>query len=188
VRLAAHSSSHVGLRCFGQLATSNARIATERLRLWQGMCNLTAREVSMRRVLMAALAASSLISGGTLAQEPQQSEKPVTILVGCLRESRADTATANTKGVIYTLEADTQKLPTSPAPEGSGPIKVDGRYALSFEDSVDLSKHVNHKVEVWGRLLPRPTRDAQTAAKPLPGAAEQMFHVTTLKMVAATCP
>jgi hypothetical protein len=139
-------------------------------------------------MLIAALAAI-LISGSSMAQEAQPSDTPMTVLSGCLRESRADTTTANKKGVIYTLEAGTQKLPTSPAPEGSGPVKINGRYALSFEESVDLSKHVNHQVEVRGRILPRPTPDAGagTTAKPLPGAAEHMFHVTALKMISANC-
>ena len=149
----------------------------------------------MSRLLIAALAAAvSLIQADLGAQEAQKAQKPenpITVLSGCLRETRADTTTANTEGVIYTLEAEVQKLPTSPAPEGSGPIKREGRYALSFEKSVDLSKHVNHQVEVRGRMLPRPAMERADetgkAPKPLPGAAEQMFHVTTLKMISATC-
>lgn len=145
----------------------------------------------MSRSLIAAVAAAScMVASGAGAQEPQQPGNPITVLSGCLRQGRADTTTATAKGVIYTLEAATQKLPTSPAPEGSGPIKMDGRYALSVDQSVDLSKHVNHHVEVTGRLLPRPGSkgdDTTTETKPLPGAAEQMFHVTALKMVAANC-
>ena len=128
-----------------------------------------------------------------IVQQTQNAKEPLTVLTGCLRQSRADTTTANAKGVIYTLEARAQKLPTSPAPEGSGPIKADGRYALSFEESVDLSKLVNHQVEVRGHRLPRGASDAKgaaasaAAAKPLPGAADQMFHVTAVKMLAPRC-
>lgn len=143
---------------------------------------------SLILVLWAVLSTGFIHADG-VAQEAQRAAEPVTLLTGCLRQSRADTTTANQKGMIYTLEAHSQKLPTSPAPEGSGPIKMDGRYALSFETSVDLSKHVNHQVEVRGRLLPRPaiSQNAKEGAKPLPGAAEQMFHVTELKMISATC-
>ena len=143
----------------------------------------------MSRFLLAVFAAiSTFIGPDVLAQQDQKAATPITVLSGCLRQSRADTTTANQKGVIYTLEATAQKLPTSPAPEGSGPIKIDDRYALSFDASVDLSKHVNHRVEVRGRLLPIEAGNKSPAApKPLPGAAEKMFHVTELKMISATC-
>lgn len=123
-------------------------------------------------------------------QSTQPAANPITVLSGCLRQSRADTTTANEKGVIYTLEAETQKLPTSPPPEGSGPVTTTGRYALSFEESVDLSKHVNHHVEVRGRMLPKSDTgpsSGSAASKPLPGAAQQMFHVTALKMISPKC-
>ena len=141
-------------------------------------------------VLSAVLAvAASSNHDSVVPQDAQKTKEPVTVLTGCLRQSRADTTTANAKGVIYTLEARAQKLPSSPAPEGSGPIKVDGRYALSFEDSVDLSKLANHLVEVRGRAIPRApeSKGTSAAAKPLPGAAEQMFHVTAVKMLAPRC-
>ena len=143
----------------------------------------------MFRVVLPLIATiSTVIAPDMLAQQDQKAVTPITVLSGCLRESRADTTTANPKGVIYTLEATAQKLPTSPAPEGSGPIKVDDRYALSFEPAVDLSKHVNHQVEVRGRMLPiDPPGKPDTLAKPLPGAADKMFHVTELKMISATC-
>ena len=157
----------------------------------------------MTRTLLTIVISGALINpailGGTVtvnsqaSQPPSQTDaKPITLLTGCVRQTRADTTTADAKGMIYTLEAQTEKLPTSPAPEGSGPLKVDGRYALSFDQSVDLSKHVNHYVEVRGRRMPTAATDnaakAPTPPKPLPGAAKQMFHVTAVKMISAKCP
>lgn len=143
----------------------------------------------------AAALALSIAGTGVLAQTPQQTPQPSTsegtVLRGCLRQGRADTTTANAKGIIYTLEVTSEKLPTSPPPEGSGPAKAAViRYALSFDKSVDLSKHVNHRVEVKGRTMPRPGNTAAggaTDAKPLPGAAEQMFDVAAVTMLAAKC-
>lgn len=134
------------------------------------------------------IACVSVTGVGLAAQRP---DTPAKVLTGCLREGRADTATANVKGVIYTLEARREILPTSPAPEGSGPVEASGRYALSFAESVDLSKHVDHQVEVRGHVVPRPATQPSAAQapapKPLPGAAQQMFHVTEIKMLSATC-
>lgn len=147
------------------------------------------------------------------AQAPMQPAKAdtaeATVLSGCLLDSRADTTTADRKGLIYTLDvAETTgaaEAPTiAPAKPGS-PAKRSAarsaavaktRYALSTfgAQKVDLSTHVGHHVELTGRLMSTEqssvsAKPAQAVgAKPLPGAAHRMFQVSALKMIAAECP
>lgn len=128
----------------------------------------------------------SVMPTATQSQKPAASE---TVLSGCLRQERADTTTANEKGVIYILDvASGEKAAPAPPAKGNEAAVATTRYSLSFEESVDLSKHVNHHVEVSGKALPRAAERASPAAKPLPGAAREMFHVSSLKMVAPKCP
>jgi hypothetical protein len=128
------------------------------------------------------------------------------VLSGCLIQSRADTTTADPKGVIYTLDvAETEpEKPAAPATSASGTAAraaavAKTRYALSTEEAVDFAKHVGHHVELTGRVLERlqtgkaPSNTGKPPAavatpKPLPGAAHRMFQVATLKMIAAKCP
>ena len=129
-----------------------------------------------------ALALSATVAGAS-AQAPRRPTSDETVLRGCLREARADTSAANTKGIIYTLEIIEATLPTSPAPEGSSPIRPSvTRYALSFDKSVDVSTHVDHRVEVKGR-----ERHMAAPDKPLPGAAEHLFDVSTVTMISPNC-
>ncbi len=124
-----------------------------------------------------------------------------TVLRGCLLQSRADTSTPVSKGVIYTLDvtdaADKAQKPSTPAAGAATVAKT--RYALSTQSpdgAVALAKHVGHHVEVTGQVLERlqtvsPSSSkpaSETVAKPLPGAAQRMFQVSALKMIAAKCP
>jgi hypothetical protein len=126
------------------------------------------------------------------ASTAQKSAEGERVFTGCLRQTRADTSTANPEGEIYTLEVTPEPMPTSPRPEGSSPPATKMRYALSFKQPTDLSKHVDHQVQVTGRLI----ADAKAAAaataskpaKPLPGDAQQMLHVSAFKHVAPKCP
>lgn len=145
-------------------------------------------------------------------QAPRQPAKTdtaePTVLNGCLLDSRADTTTADAKGVIYTLDvAETtgaaEAATIAPAKPGS-PAKGSAarsaavaktRYALSTfgAQKVDLSTHVGHHVELTGRLMSTEQSSASAnpspaAAKPLPGAAHRMFQVSALKMISAKCP
>jgi hypothetical protein len=130
-----------------------------------------------------------LMSIPATAQAPQKPTASQSVLNGCLRQERADTTTANEKGVIYILDVASGDTPaTTPPPQSSKADVARTRYSLSFEQSVDLSKHVNHHVEVTGKPLPRSPESAPPTGKPLPGAAREMFHVSSLKMLAAKCP
>jgi hypothetical protein len=129
-----------------------------------------------------------------------------TVLRGCLLDSRADTTTADSKGVIYILDVsqDVAQKPGTPArPKGndtSAAALAKTRYALSKERAdvpVDFARHVGHRVALTGRVFERlqtgkansgkPTA-SNTGIKPLPGAPLRMFQVSALKMIAAKCP
>ncbi len=146
-------------------------------------------------------------NAGQAPATPTKATTQPTVLSGCLLDSRADTTTADAKGVIYTLDvADTAGAaeaasiaPAKPASPATGSAARSAavaktRYALSTEGAqkVDLSKHVGHHVELSGRLLTTDQGNASAkpapAAKPLPGAAHRMFHVSALKMIAPKCP
>jgi hypothetical protein len=155
------------------------------------------------------LAVFGITTPTALAQTPTPPAKAdtaqPTVLSGCLLDSRADTTTADSKGVIYTLDvaetsgADAPTIaPTKPEAPAAGSAARSAavaktRYALSTEGAqkVDLSKHVGHHVELTGRLLTTAQAGVSaktTPGKPLPGAAHRMFQVSALKMVSAKCP
>jgi hypothetical protein len=138
-------------------------------------------------------------SPATTAQQTPK-EKPSNTgnetLMGCLRSTRADTTTADTKGNLYTLEVmDTPSTGSTevgaPAPGTSGPIT----YALSAPDSVGLGKHVGHQVQVSGKLKPPNATEPPAAGTPTtaapgakPGHISRTFEVSALKMISAKCP
>jgi hypothetical protein len=132
----------------------------------------------------------------TTPQKPsaaaQKSSEGERVFTGCLRQSRADTTTANAEGEIYTLEVTPDPKATSSPPESSTPAGSKVRYALSFAQPTDLSKHVNHQVQVTGRVLPATqaggSDSGAKSAKPLPGDAQQMLQVSAFKHVAPKCP
>jgi hypothetical protein len=124
-----------------------------------------------------------------------------TVLRGCLLESRADTSTADSKGIIYTLDVPeaADKAQKASAPAASAGTVAKTRYALSTEGpegSIAFAKHVGHHVELKGQVLERlqtvspssKPASEPVAAKPLPGAAQRMFQVSALKMIAVKCP
>ena len=126
-------------------------------------------------------------------QQPSDSEKqPVTVLTGCLRSSGADTAIAGPSGRLYTLEV--VEPPAKPGATSTGstpPVASKTTYSLSAAESVGLAKHVDHEVQLTGRLQ-APSTDASStatssASQSKPGGAHRTFQVTALKMVAAKC-
>lgn len=159
----------------------------------------------MRRTVPSVLALVVAMAGVALAQQtppPSSGSQPQgesKVVSGCLIQSRADTTTASRDGFIYTLDVvePNEKSPTDVEGAAARAAAVSKtRYALSFEDAIDAAKHAGHHVQVTGRVLPRPAADktmkgsdvSAAAAKPLPGTAHQMLHVTALKMIAAKCP
>ena len=137
---------------------------------------------------------ASSAAGSQVPAERQPSPPAPMTIAGCLKSGPNPSGVPDP--VTYTLEPiETAPAPPSPArPTGDAVTpNVPKRYTLTASGSVDFSSHVGHKVEVSGRLkdLSSPAgmaaRDPQKKA-PQPGGAHNTFEVTTLKMVATTCP
>ena len=130
-----------------------------------------------------------------------------TMLTGCLRSNRADQGAADSKGVVFTLEV-TEATGARPAPSEAGaPSPPTGAskttYTLQGPESLGLAKHVNHEVQLTGRMqapsstMPateRPQSTPPPAPSPSPGAKTaagggggRTFEVAALKMVSANC-
>jgi hypothetical protein len=161
----------------------------------------------LRGVLV--LAASVLLTSTTVtvAQDKTSGDQPMT-LTGCLISTpNPDPAGSVGKPPIYTMEVAASSpapasgtstaSPTGKAPSSSSAAKPTV-YTLSAAESIGLAKHVNHLVEVTGRLQ---TTQSQSTAKVPPatagakpaepeskaGGAHNTFEVTALKMVSASC-
>ena len=140
-----------------------------------------------------------LLISNTALQSFQQAaatEQPVTVLTGCLRSSAADTAIAGPSGRIYTLEVVDAPPPTSPTTTSAAPPPVASKttYSLSAAESLGLSKHADHEVQLTGRLQAPSAASAvakpgvpAAAPKPSAGGGHRTFEVTALKMVATKC-
>jgi hypothetical protein len=139
----------------------------------------------MRRTLCTMSLAALLASGGALAaqskSEPQA--KKESKLTGCLKEaadSSAAEATSAKKFVLDVMPPPGELQPSSGNPEptrAQTPDRIAAgekeTYALMAMGGVDLSKHVNHLVELTG------TKEKM--------GERSMFHVTALRMVSTRC-
>lgn len=137
---------------------------------------------------------AALLSPSALAQQPSSTEKPpVTVLTGCLRSSGADTAIAGPDGRLYTLEViEPPAKPAAATTSGATPPAASTTtYSLAAAESVGLAKHVDHEVQLTGRLQApsstAPPAGGKAASEPKPGGAHNTFNVTALKMIAAKC-
>jgi hypothetical protein len=117
---------------------------------------------------------------------PARGAKDATItVVGCVRSAAAPGGfiLANTDPV-----ADARATPT-PAPESTrAGVDTGSSYTLVAISGEDLTRHLNHKVEVIGVLGPPvPPSPDGPATKPL---VEPVGTITvqSLKMVSASCP
>lgn len=86
--------------------------------------------------------------------------------------------------------ADAAGAPAMPAAESAtagskGTSGSTKRYDLVVKPGEDLTKHLNHKVEVTGTVSASPPPNAPAAA---PAPPTETLTVHTFKMVAATCP
>jgi len=153
--------------------------------------------------------ATVALSAAAVAQTPKTGGEPMT-LTGCLVSTpNPDPAGAVGKPPIYTMEVVPPA--TGPAPTTSTTSSSPGAsgrsssttavkptvYTLTATESVDLAKHVNHRIEVTGQLeygqSGAMTRQPSTSsATPVEqeskaGGAHNTFKVASLKMVAADC-
>jgi hypothetical protein len=75
---------------------------------------------------------------------------------------------------------------TTPSPSRA----TEDEYTLRAESaSVNLAQHVNHQVELTGRVSPAASGGAAppAAGTPAPSAARPTLTVTSIKMIAAEC-
>ena len=95
------------------------------------------------------------------------------------------TAQASTAGSQFMLS--NVGMPTPSSGDSMKAWSPASSYILQGS-SVDLSKHLNHKVQITGTVDGAGSPDASTTAGQAAGAPTQTFHVTSLKMIAASCP
>lgn len=136
-----------------------------------------------------------------------QSAKPASelmTLTGCLRSSAAGDSKTAPQPVVYTLDVaatpqgKSKAAPGQPAgPKSRAPL-TPSQYTLSAPAAVGLATHVNHRVELKGRMREgnatttgtpgKPSPETAQAVDPIAAAANRTFHVESLKMISATCP
>jgi hypothetical protein len=111
-------------------------------------------------------------------------------IAGCLKAEKdvpgltPDVAERAGMGEDYILtSARIKPAGTAPAadtaPRGAAAVM----YKITGLDAAELKKHLNHQVELTGRL-----EDAAAGAAAKPSEKVKDFKATSLKMVAATCP
>jgi hypothetical protein len=130
----------------------------------------------------------------------------VMTLSGCLRSAAAgDTRTAP-QPVIYTLDVSAAKNEAGPGQTASrkraegkstAPLKP-ATYTIVAPAKIALANHVNHRVELTGRMREGnatttgspgpPSRETPEGSDPTAAAASRTFEVESLKMLATSCP
>lgn len=164
----------------------------------------------VRRIVAVVLSSASvawtlpLASQGAARPPEQTSQAAEMTVLGCLRG--ATNPTMEMKGTIYTLELIEKSTPppgatgsTAGAREQEAAPKTASRYTLVASESVGLAKHVNHRVELTGRLKAAPAPSSASTPEraqgqgkppqpPPPGGAHNTFEVSALKMVSPSCP
>lgn len=154
----------------------------------------------MRQSISNLCVAVLLATGAALAAQtpaaPAAAKGGDTVLLGCIRSTRADAGNADPKGNVFTLEVtETAATTPSAAPTTSASTRTASAkttYTLSAPEAVNLSRHLNHQVQLTGRMSAPATTTATPPpanAKPIPGGGggHRTFEVTALKMIAA-CP
>jgi hypothetical protein len=108
------------------------------------------------------------------AARPQSDIKTQTI-TGCVEKGLGADS-------FVLAESSAAAAPAPGAKPGEKPAGTTGAtksYALMAKPSDDLSKHVNHKIEVTGTVSAAPSA--------APGQPKEVLNVQSIKMVAATC-
>ena len=111
------------------------------------------------------------------AARPPSDVKTQTI-TGCVRPGTGADSFVLAESAAVAAPAPGEKAGEKPA----GTSGASKNYALMAKPGEDLSKHVNHKIEVTGTLSPAPP-----AASPSPNQPKEVLNVQSIKMVAATC-
>ncbi|HEX7794736.1 MAG TPA: hypothetical protein VF456_10315 [Vicinamibacterales bacterium] len=137
----------------------------------------------MRRTVFAAIAiaASAGLAAPLAAQSSMHNkyQSRETTITGCLEQ---------TSGGGFRL-TNAENLPSAAVPKGtSGMTKPEPNVKLTFDlkTSVNLNRHVGHKVEVTG--YPETGTANQVKGTSGSTAQTQNFDVRSVKMVSSTCP
>ncbi len=158
------------------------------------------------------LAAGALLLLQTSSSEAVQPTKPaasdVMKLSGCLRSSAAGDSKTTPQPVVYTLDvAAAHDQKGAAAPSGAPAERAEAKsraplkpaaYSITAPASVGLAAHVNHRVELTGRMIEGtatttgtpgpPSPETAEAVDPTAAASNRTFEVQSLRMISATCP
>ena len=146
--------------------------------------------------LTAALALSPFAA--LAAQAPAPAPTPQVTLTGCLRSSAVGDGKTGSQAVVYTLDVSAARGEKGGKGTTSSTPLTPALYTLVAARDVALAGHVNHRVELKGRMregqttttgIPgKPSPEAAEVADPTAAAASRTFEVESLKMISATCP
>ena len=120
------------------------------------------------------------------ATSPAEAKAKQTTMSGCLKPgTSADTYLLTNAGM--------SSAAGSAAPTAQGTTGSTKSYAVTVKPGTDISKHVNHKIEVTGTVSPSTSASTSTApasGTPSAGTAQptETFNVESFKMVAMACP
>ena len=132
----------------------------------------------------------------TTAQPSEQRATPSaepkanpTTISGCLKPG------TSTGSFILTNVVMPAVAPSGAAPAAQGTTGSAKSYAVMAKPGTDLSKHVNHKIEVTGTVsaphsVSTPSTAPASGTSSVGGAAHstETFNVDSFKMVAMACP
>lgn len=161
--------------------------------MYRMICNF-----SMAALLGAAVPLAAQSPTSTTPPPPGATQTSEAIkLTGCVREAPGTPASgapaeknaaAKFSLEVMTPHASTPSSSVSPEttpPQAAGATQNHGKetYTLMAMGGVDLTKHVDHLVEVTGSKA----GTAATTGMAATASERPMFHVTALRMVAASC-
>ena len=128
------------------------------------------------------------------AARPASDDKPTVTVTGCLMsDSRASSSASPTDNSRAAAKYILTNVQDTGAPAASTPSAGAGKsYVLKSDAGVDLSAHVNHKVQITGSL----DKSAHSSGNPSSATASEkaqdsmntpMLKVSNLTMVSSTC-
>lgn len=128
------------------------------------------------------------------AARPASDDKPTVTVTGCLTgDSKASSSASPTGASRAAAKYVLTNVQETGAPASSTPSAGAGKsYVLKSDASVDLSAHVNHKVQITGSL----DKSASSATYPSSATASEKaqdsmnaptLKVSNLTMVSSTC-
>jgi hypothetical protein len=127
------------------------------------------------------LATALMVSSALVVYAQTQAVDPQLTISGCLKQDKAspDAGTPATDSFVL---SDVKMGASSPA----SALGLAPQYEIQGLSDVELQKHINHSVEVTGRIstpaAASSTQQTEPLKKPLPE-----FVATSIKMLSSTC-